>query len=257
MISSCKLKQIRQSLNFTQEELANKLQYPVSYIIDLEENKKQAVPKFVGRLIETLELDDEWFEPEELESELTLYLGPQIRALRQDRGYSLKTLGALTGLSSSYLSEIERKQSVPSLATLRRIAQVFDVPVSLFIGNSRKCSLVVEKLVRARKHLNLSQKELAERANVSAGLIGQMETGKVYPSLKTLEKIADALGVSICSLILEQEEVEEIIGALSPELRTLLYQPQIQAILGSVCSMEEEKLKLVFNFIAMLNKPGL
>ncbi|NLL17507.1 MAG: helix-turn-helix transcriptional regulator [Clostridia bacterium] len=257
MISGEMLKNIREAHNLSQEELAQLLKYPTSYIADIEENKKQASAKFVGKLIEQLELSDEGIFIDDWESELTLLLGDQIRALRESKNLSLEALGALTGLSSSYISEIERKQTIPSLTTLRRIAKAFNVPVSLFIGNNRKWSLVTEKLVRARKTRGLSQKELASKAGVSAGLIGQMETGKVYPSLKTIEKIADALGVSVCSLILEQEEVEEVIGALSPELRSLLYQPRIQSLLGSICSMEEEKLKLVFNFIAMLNSNGL
>ena len=115
----------------------------------------------------------------------------------------------------------------------------------------------MEKLKRARVLKGLSQKDLAAKAQLSPGLIGQLETGKVHASLKTLEKICGALGVSVCSLILEQEEVEEVVGALSPELRELLYQPQVQAILGSTCTMSEDKLKLVLNFIAMLNNPEL
>lgn len=257
MISGESLKNIRKAHHLSQEDLAQLLKYPASYIADIEEDKKPASAKFVGKLIEQLELDDEGVFIDDWESELTLMLGDQIRALRESKNLSLEALGALTTLSPSYISEIERKETVPSLTTLRRIAKVFDVPVSLFIGNNRKWSLVTEKLVRARKTRGLSQKELAKQAGVSPGLIGQMETGKVYPSLKTIEKISQALGVSVCSLILEQEEVEEVIGALSPELRELLYQPRIQSILGSVCSMEEEKLKLVFNFIAMLNNEGL
>lgn len=253
MISGETLKNIRQAHRLSQEDLARRLKYPVSYITDIEDNKKQASPKFVGKLIEELELSDEGIFAGEWESELTLLLGDQVRALRESKNLSLETLAALTGLSPSYISEIERKQTVPSLTTLRKIAKVFDVPVSLFLGNTRKVSLVTEKLVRARKNRGMSQKELALKAGVSPGLIGQIETEKVYPSLKTIEKIAEALGVSVCSLILEQDEVEEVIGALSPELRELLYQPRVQSLLGSICSMDEEKLKLVFDFIAMIN----
>ena len=44
---------------------------------------------------------------------------------------------------------------------------------------------------------NLSISELAKAANVSKSLISQVERSEVYPSLKTLEKIADVLGVHL------------------------------------------------------------
>lgn len=72
-------------------------------------------------------------------------------------------------------------------------------------------------------------------------------------ALGVVEKIAAALGVSVCSLILERDEVEAVIGALSPELRDLLNDRQVQVILGSICTMNEENLRLVLDFIAMLN----
>lgn len=108
------------------------------------------------------------------------------------------------------------------------------------MGNTRKCTLVIEKLIRAQK---------------IRSLIGQLEKGKVYQSIKTKNKFG--IGSSVCSLIIEQEEVEEVIGAISPELRNLLYEPRVQTIIASIRSMEEEKVKLVLNFIDMLNNPKI
>ena len=255
MINGGGLRKFREKQGLSSQEFADLLRVPEPYIQDIENNIKTVNPKVISRIAETFEIDKDDFSMEECHSELTLYLGDQIRALREEKQLSLERLGSLTGLSVTYLSEIERKQAVPSLSTLKRIANVFNVPVSLFIGNTRKCSLVVEKLKRARKNRGMSQKQLAEKAGVSPGLIGQLETGKAQASIRTLEKITKALGVSVCSVILEQEDIEEVIGALSPELRSLLYQPNVQAILGSTCTMEPDKLKLVLNFIDMLNSP--
>ena len=48
--------------------------------------------------------------------------------------------------------------------------------------------------------IGLSQAALAKKAKVSQPAIAQIETGKTDPSVKTLAKIADALGVDIAVL---------------------------------------------------------
>ena len=52
-----------------------------------------------------------------------------------------------------------------------------------------------------RKKLNLTQKELAKKANISSRTIQNYEKGLTPPSIKTIEKIALALGVSVERLI--------------------------------------------------------
>ena len=51
-----------------------------------------------------------------------------------------------------------------------------------------------------RKRLNLSQAKLAEMINVSDNHITLIETGRRFPSIKMLEKLADALGIDILEL---------------------------------------------------------
>ncbi|MFV0452429.1 MAG: helix-turn-helix domain-containing protein [Propioniciclava sp.] len=53
----------------------------------------------------------------------------------------------------------------------------------------------------ARTRLSLSVEALAEQADVSMGLISQLEHGKANPSLKTLGKVAAALGTTIPILL--------------------------------------------------------
>lgn len=44
---------------------------------------------------------------------------------------------------------------------------------------------------------NMSQEELAKKANVDRSYISQIESGKKTPSLSVLERIADALECSL------------------------------------------------------------
>ncbi|MFZ5640501.1 MAG: helix-turn-helix domain-containing protein [Bacillota bacterium] len=187
----------------------------------------------------------------------TAGLGDKLRALREEKGLSLKKLGELTQLSFTYLSEVERGTVAPSVETLRSLADVLDVPVSVFIRNQRKHNVLSKKLQYIRKIKSLSQKELAAKAGISPGLVAQLELGQVNASLKTLEKLSSALGVSVCYLLLDQDEVEAIVTGISPELRNMLTDPKVQAVIGSICALDEEKLKLALNFINMLKEPAL
>ncbi|MBE7707632.1 MAG: helix-turn-helix transcriptional regulator [Cyanobacteria bacterium SIG27] len=48
---------------------------------------------------------------------------------------------------------------------------------------------------------NLSQEQLAFKANVNKNTIWKIETGKVSPTIETLEKIANAFGMNFLDLI--------------------------------------------------------
>ncbi len=48
---------------------------------------------------------------------------------------------------------------------------------------------------------NLSQEELAIKANLTRGAIGKMERAEVSPTIESLEKIACALGIDFLDLV--------------------------------------------------------
>lgn len=57
------------------------------------------------------------------------------------------------------------------------------------------------KIQKYRIAQGLTQENLAEKVDISVSYISEIENGKKRPSLKTLEKIAAALDVSIVSLM--------------------------------------------------------
>lgn len=52
-----------------------------------------------------------------------------------------------------------------------------------------------------RKEKGLTQKELAEKLDVTDKAVSRWETGRNYPDIETLEKLADALDISISELL--------------------------------------------------------
>ncbi|MBP7450445.1 MAG: helix-turn-helix domain-containing protein [Flavobacteriales bacterium] len=69
------------------------------------------------------------------EDDIRLILGLKLRRLRQEQGFSLAELGKLTGLSVSYLNEIEKGRKYPKAEKLAALAKAlgttFDKLVSL------------------------------------------------------------------------------------------------------------------------------
>lgn len=56
-------------------------------------------------------------------------LGERLRLLRREHGLTLKNLSQLAGLSIPYLSDIERSEVNPSIASLQKIANAFNMTV--------------------------------------------------------------------------------------------------------------------------------
>jgi len=52
-------------------------------------------------------------------------------------------------------------------------------------------------IVRRRKTLEISQRELAELSGISLHALSNLESGKGNPTLESLLKVADTLGVTI------------------------------------------------------------
>jgi transcriptional regulator with XRE-family HTH domain len=59
-------------------------------------------------------------------------LGKRLRELRTERALTLAQLGQEAGLSASYLSQIERGVTTPSLASLADLARALNIDVGLF-----------------------------------------------------------------------------------------------------------------------------
>ena len=59
----------------------------------------------------------------------------KIREYRKQKQLTIKELAALTDMSISYISQIERGEIDPSLSALRKIAGVFQIPLYLLLDD--------------------------------------------------------------------------------------------------------------------------
>jgi transcriptional regulator with XRE-family HTH domain len=82
-------------------------------------------------------------------------IGERVKSLRIDQGLTLAELGARVGLSTSYLSQIERDRTQPSLTTLVNIAKALNVEPRYFFETGENSTLIVQAgQTRSVEHLN-------------------------------------------------------------------------------------------------------
>lgn len=81
-------------------------------------------------------------------------IGERIKYLRQRKGMGLVELGRHTGLSASFLSQLETGRVVPTLRNLARIALVFSRDLNFFFEPEREDLF---RIVRANERARLPQ----------------------------------------------------------------------------------------------------
>jgi len=56
---------------------------------------------------------------------------------------------------------------------------------------------IVQAIIDARKVSGLTQKDLAERTGIAQSDISKLENGSANPSLRTLQRLADGMGMKL------------------------------------------------------------
>ncbi|MDA8424621.1 MAG: helix-turn-helix transcriptional regulator [Treponema sp.] len=72
---------------------------------------------------------------------------------------------------------------------------------------------LVYNMKRLREDLAITQMELAERAEISSGYVGEIEMGRKYPTPEVLERLAEALEVRPFRLLMSPGDVADSAGA--------------------------------------------
>jgi transcriptional regulator with XRE-family HTH domain len=111
---------------------------------------------------------------------LSVNVGERLRALREERGISMRSLARLSGLSANALSMIERGLTSPSVSTLTKLANAMEVPICAFFREEpeRKRVVFVKAGDRAR---------IPFQRGLWEGLGGERFSGRMEAFALTLE----------------------------------------------------------------------
>ena len=56
---------------------------------------------------------------------------------------------------------------------------------------------IIQAIIDARKNAGMTQKDLAEKTGITQGDISRLENGSANPSLKTLQRLAEGMGMTL------------------------------------------------------------
>lgn len=202
------IKRLREQKGMSISALAAEVDIPASCLEDVENGRRCLGIQSLKKLAAVLSVDEDELinlgkkhtKGEKIEKESGEYIsnsaGRKLRQVREEMGLTLVECGKKAGISYTHISEIERGNVCPSLKTLEKLANALEKPLSFFLKGDTPVTLG-ERLRKLREAQGLTQVKLAAQVGISDSLIAQVETGKVQPSLNTLEKLADTFGVSV------------------------------------------------------------
>ncbi len=81
-------------------------------------------------------------------------LGEKIREIRKEKNMTIKDLADKIGVTSGYISQIERNITEPSLTILRKISAALDVPIYGFVSEPSVDTFFIP--ANARQKLNFT-----------------------------------------------------------------------------------------------------
>ncbi len=260
------LRKYRRRRGYTLKDLARSTGLSVSYLSEVERGLKTPSLESLQRMCEALNISEALVlkpappaEPRPArsdgEGEMPMTLGQKLRLQREREGLSIKEVAEACGISPSYLSDVERDAVQPSVEVLKRLASFLSLPLSVLLHDNRWD--LADKVRDLRETLGWSQGQLAEEAGISPAMVAGIEQARVRPSLRTVEALARALGVSPCYLILDQPDVEDLLRGMSPDLRRLLTQPEVQAVLRAICDLKDSELRFVLQFVQLFRRANL
>jgi transcriptional regulator with XRE-family HTH domain len=140
--------------------------------------------------------------------------GERIRERREHQKLTLRALAAEVGLSASFLAQVERGYTNPSIESLQQIANALKVPIFYFFTAERTVDRVVHETARRRLHFpdsNITYELLHPTlSHKSLGLVIRIGPGDRIDPIHLSEPTEEWL------LLLEGQVIVEIAGARYP-----------------------------------------
>ncbi|HHW15687.1 MAG TPA: helix-turn-helix domain-containing protein [Firmicutes bacterium] len=250
MSLGAKIAEYRKERGLTLQGLAGQIGISFSYLSAIERDLKRPSLRMIHRISEALNVPPGYLLSDAPETRLEA----KLKLIREGRGLGLADLAEASGISQEHLAELEAGQARPTLEEIHTLAEALDVTAQYFLERGTGSTGIGSRVAQVRTAQRLTLAELAQKSGVSPSMLSQLENDRVVPSLETLEKVADALHVSVCYFLMDQEEVQDLLSTLSPEVRELLRDPRVQGVLRAVRDFSTGEMRYTLNQIEFIRK---
>ncbi len=143
-------------------------------------------------------------------------VGERIKAIREERGLSLKGLADLTGFSTALLSQMENHLVSPSLGTIITIARALELPLGHFFGRGSGQPYSIVRKNERKKVSRFASKEGVKYGYAYESLGYDKRNRRMEPFLVTLEP------ATVRPQTLSTHEGEEFIYVLEGDMEVIL-----------------------------------
>lgn len=162
---------------------------------------------------------------------VSVEIGRNIRQVRKQRGLTLEWVALEAGISVTWMGRIEKEGENITIDTLMGIAKALGVGMQALVAISfsdeeviacirkspqaayqgRKIVHIGDSIVQLRKEQGLTQKILAQEAEVSVARLRDVEHGCANATIELLDRIAEGLGVSLLALVVFAVPEDELL----------------------------------------------
>ncbi|MFB6291072.1 MAG: helix-turn-helix domain-containing protein [Candidatus Bipolaricaulia bacterium] len=251
-----RLRSVRNSRGLTLDELSSRLDVSPSYLSEVERGNKIPSLKVLCNLSSYLGVPKNVLREalEGSETELESF-GEMLANRRDDLGLTKKDLSRVMGWPVTCLEAVESGSSTVPEEFLEDLAEALELPRDFF--EYAASETIGGKLKFFRQIKDFTQSELSEESGVSPSLVSKIERGEVQPSLPTLAKISEALGISPCCFVFQlqnqgssrEEEFERQSGDKPPSKKS-----RLDEIIAALSGLTEEELDELQDYLAELRR---
>ncbi len=143
-------------------------------------------------------------------------VGEKIKALREQKGLSLKELADLTGFSTALLSQMENHLVSPSLGTIIKMARALSVRVGDFLGETEGEPYAIVRKEERKKVSRFASKDGVKYGYSYESLGFEKKDRHMEPFIVTLEP------ATVKTAKTSVHEGEEFIFVLEGEMEVIL-----------------------------------
>src|SRR4030067_3148276 len=144
-----------------------------------------------------------------------IHVGEKVKALREQKGLSLRELADLTGVSAAFLSQLENHLVSPSLGTMIKLAKALGVRVGDFLGETEGEPFAIVRKDERKTVSRFASKEGVKYGYSYESLGFEKKNRHMEPFIVTLEP------ATIKASTTSVHEGEEFIYVLEGEMEVI------------------------------------
>lgn len=244
------IRDFRKERGLTLNELADKIEISTSYLSALERNLRKPSIQVLRKISEKLNLPVNFL----VGSQDDVFTGKKLVYMRESRGLSVEDLSEISDIPVGQLVKFEEGLETPDLDAVKKISEGLNVTIKFFLDLSENSNSIGKRIKKIRLDRGFTVTELAEKVNVTPGLISQIENGQTTPALETLQNIANNLYIPSSYLLMENKDVEDLLSTLNPDVIELLGEPNVQTVLRALRGFQNNEIKYIINYIEFFQK---